>query len=269
MNNRNNQLLKQRFFNVIMLILAIVLSGCVSREYIANSDHVIQERVVNTKEAAIARLKLALEYLRTGQTAQAKLNLDRAEKLAPTIDGIYSSYAYYYQQVGEISLADKSYLKALAQFPSNDNTRNNYGAFLCDNRRYDEAENQFTISIKSSLNNQIANSHENAGLCALRDNNWLRAKKHFSAVLRYESVRVRAILGLVKANIELDDIDSAILHLSDYRHIYSQTSQSLWLAIQIENKRRKTILVNQLGKILLEKYPNSTAAKSYLDKSWK
>jgi len=269
MHNWDYQLLKPRYLSVVIFMFSIALSGCVSKEYIANSDQVIQERVINAKEAALARLKLALEYLRTGKTAQAKLNLDRAEKLAPTIDGIHSSYAYYYQQVGEVSLADKSYVKALILFPNNYNTRNNYGAFLCENHRYDEAEHQFSMSIKSSLNPQIANSHENAGLCALRDNNWLRAKNHFSAVLGYESLRVRAILGLVKVNIELDDINAAILHLNDYKRIYSQTSQSLWLAIQIEYKRRKMILVNQLGTILLEKYPNSTAAESYLAKSWK
>lgn len=268
MNNRDYQLLESRFWGAIILMFSIILNGCVSQEYIANSDHVKQERVINSKEAALARLKLALEYLRTGKTAQAKLNLDRAEKLAPEIDGIYSSYAYYYQQVGESSLADKSYLKALQQFPKNDNTRNNYGAFLCENHRYDEAENQFSISIESPLNTKVANSHENAGLCALRDNRWLRAKKHFSAVLRYESLRVRAILGLVKVNIELDDIDAAILHLNDYKRIYSQTSQSLWLAIQIEYKQRNIISVHQLGNVLLEKYPNSAAATSYLEKSW-
>jgi len=269
MSREKSQPINRRFVSVISLILTVGLSGCVTQEYVANSDNLIQERVVNTKEAAMARLKLALEYLRTGKTAQAKLNLDRAEKLDDEVDGIYSSYAYYYQRVGEISLADAAYIKALEQFPNNDNTRNNYGAFLCDNKRYEAAEKQFIIAIASKTNSQTANSYENAGLCALRDNKWQRAKKHLSAVLRYESIRARSILGLTKANVELELLDDAEKNLRSYRRIYSQTSQSLWLVMQIEHKRKNNAMVSQLGRVLITKYPNSGATKSYLAKNFK
>jgi len=269
MSREKSLLINHRSVSIISLVLALGLNGCVTQEYVANSDNLIQERVVNTKEAAMARLKLALEYLRTGKTAQAKLNLDRAEKLDSEVDGIYSSYAYYYQRVGEISLADTAYLKALDQYPNNDNTRNNYGAFLCDNKRYEDAEKQFVIAIGSATNSQTANSYENAGLCALRDQKWLRAKKHLSAVLRYESVRARSILGLAKANVELEELESAEQNLRSYRRIYSQTSQSLWLAMQVEHKRKNSAMVSQLGRILITKYPNSGATKSYLAKNFK
>lgn len=269
MSRAKTQPLNRRTISAISLVLSLGLSGCVTQEYVANSENIMQERVVNTKEAAIGRLKLALEYLKKGKTDQAKLNLDRAQKLNADVDGIYSSYAYYYQTVGEIVLADAAYMKALEQFPKNDNTRNNYGAFLCDNKRYDAAEKQFIIAINSSTNTQTANSYENAGLCALRDGQWQRANKHLSAVLRYESVRARSILGLAKANIELEHLDEAAKHLQNYRGIYSQTSQSLWIAIQIENKRNNTAMASQLGQVLLTKYPNSGASKSYLVKNFK
>lgn len=253
----------------LAIILCLTVGGCVTQEFVANSNEVIQERVINKKEAAMARLKLALEYLKTGKTAQAKLNLERAQKLDDSLDGIYSSYAFYYQKVGEIVLADKAYQKALEDFPENFNTRNNYGAFLCDNRRYDDAQKQFVIAINSSQNNQTANSYENAGLCALRDGKWKRAKSHLSAVLRYESVRARSILGLAKANVELNLLDDAAQQLRNYRRIYSQTSESLWLAIQIEHKRGSNAIAAQLGKVLLQKYPNSAATKAYLLKEFK
>lgn len=269
MSREKSQLQKKCQVIGLGIALCLGLSGCVTQEFVANSDEVIQERVINKKEAAMARLKLALEYLKTGKTAQAKLNFDRAEKLDNSIDGIYSSYAFYYQRVGEIELADKAYLRALSDFPENFNTRNNYGAFLCDNRRYEDAEKQFVIAIKSPQNTQTANSYENAGLCALRDGKWQRAKEHLSAVLRYESVRARSILGLVKADIELGFLDDASKHLRDYRRIYSQTSQSLWLAMQIEHKRDNSAIVNQLGRILIQKFPNSNATKAYIAKNFK
>lgn len=254
--------------NILGIICCLGLSACVTQEFVAGSDEIIQERVVNKKEAAMARLKLALEYLKNGKTAQAKLNLDRAEKLDDSLDGIYSSFAYFYQTVGETELADQAYKKALDDFPNNFNTRNNYGAFLCDNRHYEAAEKQFVMAIESHLNTQTANSYENAGLCALRDENWQRAKKHLTAVLRYESIRARSILGLAKADLELGLINDAAAQLRNYRRIYSQTSESLWLAIQIEKKRGSTDIAKQLARVLIKKYPNSAATKAYFSQEF-
>ena len=167
-----------------------------------------------------------------------------------------------------LHLQIKLTLQALEDFPDNFNTRNNYGAFLCDNRRYDEAETQFVLAIKSPLNTQTANSYENAGLCALRDKKWQRAKSHLSAVLRYESIRARSILGLAKANLELGLLNDAAQQLRNYRRIYSQTSESLWLAIQIEQQRGSVDIAKQLARVLIQKYPNSAATKAYLAKEF-
>lgn len=261
-------MIKRQQIAFLALLGWVGLSGCVTQEFVAGSDEIIQERVINKKEAALARLKLALEYLKTGNTAQAQLNLERAEKLDDSVDGIYSSYAYYYQTVGETALADKAYLQALEDFPDNFNTRNNYGAFLCDNRRYEDAEKQFVLAIESPLNTQTANSYENAGLCALRDQKWQRAKTHLSAVLRYESIRARSILGLAKANLELGLLNDAAQQLRNYRRIYSQTSESLWLAIQIEQQRGSVDIAKQLARVLIQKYPNSAATKAYFSKEF-
>lgn len=269
MSNTKRPVFNRQFISGISLMLSISLSGCVTQEYVTNSEDSIQERSINTKEAATARLQLALEYLKKGKIPQAKLNLDRAEQLNADVKGVYSTYAFYYQKVGEIKLANKAYLEALDRFPNDENTRNNYGAFLCTHERFEEAEKQFVISINSPFNTQTANSYENAGLCALRDESWQRAKDHLTAVLRYEAVRARSILGLTKANIELGDVDAAINSLRSYQRIYSQTPQSLWLAVQIEYKRKNSALADQLGAILLQKYPQSDQTKAYIAKKFK
>lgn len=269
MNNAKYKTVNNCYITIILFMFSISLTGCVTQEFVTNSDDFVQERSINTKEAATARLQLALEYLRKGKTPQAKLNLDRAEQLNPDVPGMYSSYAFYYQKVGELKFADKAYLEALDRFPNNDNTRNNYGAFLCTNRRYEEAEKQFVIAINSSFNTQTANSYENAGLCALRDGNWERARGHLTAVLRYDAVRARSILGLGKANLELNNTQEAKQQLHNYQSIYSQTPQSLWLAIQIEYTLNKRALADRLGAVLLQKYPNSDEAKAYIEKRFK
>ena len=100
------------------------------------------------------------------------------------------------------------------------------------------------------------------------DKKWQRAKSHLSAVLRYESIRARSILGLAKANLELGLLNDAAQQLRNYRRIYSQTSESLWLAIQIEQKRGSVDIAKQLARVLIQKYPNSAATKAYLAKEF-
>jgi len=244
--------------------VGLLISGCVTQQYVIGSDNKVKERVVNKHEAAMARLKLALEYLQNGKTEQAKLNLDRALRIDDSMDGVHASFAYFYQQVGEDEKADDSYQKALQQFPNNANTRSNYGAFLCDRRLYDAADKQFVRAIETPQNTAMANSYENAGLCALRDENWHRAIKHFSKVLGYERNRARSVLGLSKAYLRINDLESATQSLRHYRQVFAQTSQSLWLAIQIEQQLGHQSMARKLGEILTSNYPTSAETKLYL-----
>jgi len=244
-------------------LLALLISGCVTKEFVYGANNKVSERVTNNQRAAMARLKLAIEYLRKNKISAAKQNLDRAAHLNDSIDGIASSYAFYYQKVGENELADLSYRKALRQFPENSEIRNNYGAFLCDLKRYDQAHRQFVRAIKTKNNSQMASSHENAGLCALRNDNWVTAQKHLTTVLKYKPRQARAMLGLAKANLELTDLIGARNQLAGYNKIYVQTPESLWVQIQIENKAQNFSMVDGLGKILVREYPNSQAAKDY------
>jgi len=246
-----------------VMLLTFLISGCVTKEYVYGANNTVNERTKNGEDAAMARLKLAIEYLRQDKIAAAKQNLDRAAAISPNIDGVASSYAFYYQKVGENELADKSYRQAVRQFPQNSDIRNNYGAFLCELKRYQQANRQFVLAINTESNNQIAQTHENAGLCALRDNNWSTAQLHLTKVLNYYPNHARALLGLAKANLELSNLIGARTQLATYNKKYIQTPESLWVQIQIEHKAQNFAMVKGLGQILLRNYPSSNAAIEY------
>lgn len=255
--------------SVVAMLMVLGSSGCVTQQYIVGDDNQITERVIDSENAAMARLKLAIEYLRKNQISAAKQNLDRAATINDEIDGIQSSYAFYYQKVGEVDKADTAYRKALRQFPENANIRNNYGVFLCDRKRYAQAQQQFIKAINTDANSQMANSHENAGLCAIRAKNWGTAKNHLSSVLKYEPYRARALLGLAKANLELNDISNARVQLASYSKVYTLTPESLWVNIQIENRAQNYPEVETLGRLLLTKYPKSNATRQYMAKEFR
>ena len=78
-----------------VMVLTLLVSGCVTKEYVYGANNTVSERTKNNESAAMARLKLAIEYLRQDKIAAAKQNLDRAAAISPNIDGVAASYAFY------------------------------------------------------------------------------------------------------------------------------------------------------------------------------
>lgn len=258
-----NQIVKCLF----LILVAVLINGCVTKEYVYE-DSKLSERTIDTESAAMARLKLALEYLKQGHMVAAKLNLDRAARANDRIDGIQSSYAFYYEKVGEIVKADLAYKKAVAQFPGNANIRNNYGAFLCNQKNYQAANEQFILAINTDSNSQMANTHENAALCAIRAKDWSIAKTHLVRVLKYTPYHARSIINLAKTNAMLGDYDGAQTQLKAYRKLYANSPQSLWVNILIEHGQKNNAMVETFGQLLLNKFPDSKAAKKFIAKNF-
>lgn len=252
---------------LLLILVVFLINGCVTKEYIYE-DNKLSERIFDSENAAMARLKLALEYLRLGNMVAAKQNLDRAAKINSSIDGIQASYAFYFQKVGEVVKADRAYQKAVSQFPENANIRNNYGAFLCDQERYQAANQQFMLAINTDTNSQMANSHENAALCAIRAKDWAVAQTHLIRVLKYKPIDARSLINLAKAKAKLGDFDGANSQLKVYRNLYANSPQSLWVNILIEHGQDNTIMVNTYGQLLVNQFPKSQAAKQFLAKNF-
>ena len=75
--------------------------------------------------------------------------------------------AYYYQQVGEFDQAEDAYRDALRKDNDNADTYNNFGAFLCQINKFDEAEQLLQAAVKRPGYIRVAESYENlAFLCA-------------------------------------------------------------------------------------------------------
>lgn len=254
---------------VLGLGMALGLSGCVTEHYTTGGGKTVAAPEKDPEDAALVRLQLALEYLKLNKTAQAKQNLDRAATLAPKMAGIQTSYAYYYQRVGEIVKAEQAYRLAVKRFPENANMRNNFGAFLCDLKRYDEADEQFVEAINTEGNAQMANSYENAGLCALRASNYQQASQYLKVVLRYESYRAKSLLGMAEAEFQSANYAAVRGYLARYDGVYQKSPQSLWLHIRMENELKNYSAVEKSGKLLLSKFPQSSQAMSYQANSFK
>ncbi|WP_233115632.1 type IV pilus biogenesis/stability protein PilW [Aggregatibacter actinomycetemcomitans] len=152
----------QQHNRAIPFIFPFLLSACVTQQSAVDFDK---------QKAAKARVELALGYLQQQDSAQAKLNLDKAFSYAPDYYLVSAAFAYFYQQQGDIEQARAAYLNAIKLDDKQGDVFNNYGAFLCAQGEFDSAYVQFERALKSSNYYHQADTYENLALCALSAKN--------------------------------------------------------------------------------------------------
>ncbi len=110
-------------------------------------------------------VRIAKGYLEQGQMvfalekAQEAVKIDRHHVEAQVV------LALIYQRMGDSRQAAKHYSRAKKLAPNDPLVANAYGTFLCTERRYPEADAEFTMAAASTMNLSPWVASTNAGLC--------------------------------------------------------------------------------------------------------
>src|SRR5574344_2161294 len=116
---------------LLVIIASIFLIGCVTRtEFVVGTDGQRNE---------ILKEKSDIDYVKA---ADDKINLEKAEQYNPGTENLYLAWGYYYSTVGDSLKAEKVYKIALDEYDSG-SVNTNYGIFLCNEKRFKEANEHF------------------------------------------------------------------------------------------------------------------------------
>lgn len=164
------------------------LVGCSAPQQMG-PDHfnVFNRTQVDYTKAAMANVALGLHYLQQGQIVRAKSKMMKAQTLAPHLPEVHCAYALYLEKVGENSLAHLAYQKAIHLDPHSGDTRHGYGVFLYNQREFEKAEREFLQALSDPDYMNMAQSLENAALCALQLSDEPKAKRYLDKAARYHS----------------------------------------------------------------------------------
>ncbi|NMM42626.1 type IV pilus biogenesis/stability protein PilW [Pseudoalteromonas arctica] len=241
-------------------ISTLALTGCVTENSYDGNDKPVVENKINNTGAARTRIALALEYLSTGNSSQAKYNLERAAAFSPDLPEVHYSFAYYYQQVGENVLADKAYQKAIKIAPNDPNTRNNYGVFLCGIDEYDRATEQLLKAIAIPSYIRVAESYENLALCAIEFDDFDNAEKYFKSAINHSSMRASSLISLAALYYAKSDLHRAKEILERYENSGQVSSRSLLLSYLVEQRMGHIEKAETTAATILQTYPTSSEA---------
>jgi type IV pilus assembly protein PilF len=243
---------RARFFYYSQLSIVLCgLSGCHSP--ILSQDTTTAGAAHQTAEY---NLQLGLAYLKAGDRIQAKTKLLKAEQQNPTEGQIKSAIAYFLEHIGELGKAEAYHLQALKLDQNNSASHNNYGRFLCQCGRYNEAEIHFLKAIQNIHYLNTASAYENLGLCAMRIPDNIKAIRYLKAALQHNPQLEKSLLAL--AQLYLKQPKLAYAYLQRYHSVAGQSNPTalalgVELAWSLEDKKSAYLYAY----ILKQKYPHS------------
>jgi len=199
-------------------------------------------------------------YLRQGNRKLAIENLQKAIEADPDSMTAQHSIALAYQQFGRPKLADKHYRLALALDEVSGLIHNNYGAFLCRQKKTDEAEKHFLKALDDVKYETPARALENAGLCALDKPGKENAEMYFRRALEINPKLPVTLLEMAKISMEKKKYLNVRAYVQRYAELAKHTSQSLWLAIQAERQLKDRSAEMKYTSHLQQKFPESNEA---------
>ncbi len=253
-----------RLLALVMLALSLAagLAGCVSTT--TGGTPRAEADPADADKRARVRLELAGLYLGRGQAETALGEVERAIAAKPDMPEAYNLRGLAYATLGDLPRAEQSFQRALQLAPGNGDVMHNYGWFLCQQRRWPDAEAQFTAALalpqyRDSMRTLLAQ-----GVCQARAGRWAEAERTLSRSYELDPSNPVTAYNLSEVLMRRGELERARFYIA---RINSQpelsSAQSLWLAVRIERRLGNLQGVQDFGRKLQERYPESNEVLLY------
>ncbi len=221
----------------LWLALAL-LAGCAAQAPegpTANTGAIVGEPSSPRNRARI-HTELATLYYARGNMSVALEELRIAVAADPTYAGAHGIFGLVYMELRENDLARQNFQRALGYSPDDPDINHNYGWFLCQTGKEDEAAPYFQRALSNPLYPTPARSHAAAGTCALRIGKLAEADDQLQRALRIDPSQPSALLQSAHLRYRQGRFDEARRLVARYVQGAEASPESLWLALRIERR---------------------------------
>jgi type IV pilus assembly protein PilF len=209
------------------------------------------------RSAAEINVQLGVGYLQQNRLDLAHEKLTRALEQDPRLPSAHMVIAVLYEHLREIELAEKHYRRAVTLDPKDSAAQNNLGRFLCTQGKLVEAERHFLVALQDPLYATPEVAHTNAGICAKRKPDVVKAERHLRSALQANPRYAPALIEMAKLAYEQEQYLPARAYLERYSGVVPHDAESLWLGIRIERKLGDQNAVASYALRLKANFPDS------------
>lgn len=239
-----------RFFFAAVALLCVTLAGCASSaERQAEQD--------KTNKRAETHVLLGAGYMQRGQLDVAKMEMDKAYKLAPDNPQVNNMMALLEWRLNNPDAAERHFRKAVVAEPANPEAWNNYGVFLCERGKIDEAVTWFQKAVANAFYRTPEEANLNAGVCLMKKPAPVAAEKYFREVLRVNPKMPGALYQLARISLDSGQALAARGFIERFFQAADDTPESLLLAVKIERVLRNKNAEASYAMRLRGKFPAS------------
>ncbi len=217
------------FQYVVYFLAVVLLSGCVT-----TTKGGRDKPKVDLNKTHDTHVKLGLAYLQRDNREGARRHLEKALAIKKDSAPAHNGYGLLYQLTGEPLLAEKYFLISLQEDAQFTQAKVNYGRFLYEQERYDEAYKAFEESSKDLNYSGRALALAYIGQTSLRLGDKARAKSSFEHSLNINQNLSLPMIELGEIYFDEKNYAESKRLLDKYIAISGKTPRSLWLGIRIE-----------------------------------
>jgi type IV pilus assembly protein PilF len=243
---------------LLALALGACLTACVTE---GGSRGKESSGPVDPKELdrrAQIHMELASGYFSRGQTSDALDEVKQALAARPDLASAYALRGLVYGAMNETGKADESFRQALQLAPHDADTMHNYGWYLCQQKRYPEADAQFAQALAEPTYRGASRTLLAQGVCQARAGRMADAEHTLSHSYELDPANPTTAVNLAEVLYKRGEYERARFYI---RRVNTKdelvSAQTLWLAARIERKLGQDAQVADLGAQLRKRFPQA------------
>jgi type IV pilus assembly protein PilF len=252
---------------------ALLIAGCVGGpprpappppQPTDTKDRVTSSDEPEAQRRARTRMELASAYFGQGQMTTA---LDQV-KLAIAADPLYveafNLRGLIYANLGDTVLAEESFRRALALRPSDADTMHNFGYYLCQQKRYAEANMLFNQALAVSQYTGTVRTLLTQGVCMAHAGQLAESEAALTRAHELDPSNPFTTTNLAEVLYRRGDYERARFFVRRVNAMNGvSNAQSLWLAVRIEQRLGNIQGRNDFGRQLTDRFPQSREASAF------
>lgn len=219
------------------------------------SDQTTADRLSNT------RMELAAAYLGRNQPTDALDQVKQALQAKPNNPAAYGLRGLIYAALGDTEKADDSFQRALQLAPHDGDLMHNYGWYMCQQRRWTDANTEFNLAIAEPSYRQVPRTMLVQGICQLRADKPQEAEKTLARAYELDPANPTIAVNLAEVLYRNGQYERARFYIRRVNNKQElANAQTLWLAARIEHRLGQQEQVSGLGAQLRNRFPDSQEA---------
>ena len=255
----------------LLLALAVgaLLSACVVPPQPVVPANETRDRVTASDEPeaqkrARARMELASAYFGRGQMTTALDQVKLAIAADPLYGDAFNLRGLIYANLGDATLAEESFKRALQLNARDADTMHNYGWYLCQQKRYGESNVLFGQALAVTQYRGVARTLLAQGVCQAYAGQLADSEASLSRAYELDPGSPFTATNLAEVLYRRGEFERARFYI---RRVNSQAdvsnAQTLWLATRIENKLGNAQGASEFGGQLRNRFPDSREASAF------